>query len=163
MPRLYLFSDESGDLTRRTPQPGVTRYFAVGTLLVDEMGLGEIRRALARTRDHLAWNSHGLDSYFHASADSVHVRSVVFEALASLPFEVDVTLVEKLRAPLFSQESERTLAFWPCASDFALQAADYCLWAVCRYWERGDDSFRKLIESKIRSEMCLRYDSPGPE
>ncbi len=41
---------------------------------------------------------------------------------------------------------KRTLAFWPCSSDFALQAADYCLWAVTRKLERGDDRHYNTID-----------------
>jgi hypothetical protein len=54
-----------------------------------------------------------------------------------------------------SYRVKRTLAFWPCSSDFALQAIDYCLWAVFRKWERGDSRYYDLIKSKIRSEYDL--------
>jgi hypothetical protein len=55
---------------------------------------------------------------------------------------------------------KRTLAFWPSASDFALQAVDYCLWAVFRRWERGDDTYHKLIASKLGSEELLGKHEP---
>lgn len=54
--RRYLFSDESGDLQFRA-HPQVTRYFAVGTLLVDEAQLRDLRSRLSEVRDELAWKS----------------------------------------------------------------------------------------------------------
>ncbi|WBB64086.1 hypothetical protein O7599_16895 [Streptomyces sp. WMMC500] len=51
--------------------------------------------------------------------------------------------------------SKRTLAFWRDESDFALQAVDYCLWAVFRKWERGDDTWYKKIEQKVQREFDL--------
>lgn len=49
-------------------------------------------------RDYLAWNSHGLDSTFHATTDTQAVRDVVFEVLRGLDFRFDVTLLEKRKA-----------------------------------------------------------------
>lgn len=49
----------------------------------------------------------------------------------------------------------RRVAFWPANSDPGLQVADYALWAVARYWERGDNQFRELIRSRIHSEFDL--------
>lgn len=45
------------------------------------------------------------------------------------------------------------VAFWPADSDPCLQVADYCTWAIQRFWERGDDRSRALIQSKIKSEF----------
>lgn len=209
MTRRYIFSDESGDLQfRRHPQ--VTRYFAVGTMLIDEDNLGKLRSHLAAVRDELAWLQQGLDSTFHAACDSPLVRQVVFAALKDLDFRVDVTLLEKPKAQAQVRSSEarffqyawfyhlkylaprvlmpedellvvaasigtkkgraafrqaieealkqcvhfrvkRTLAFWRDDSDFALQAVDYCTWAVTRKWERGDDSYYKLIQDKVET------------
>jgi len=50
---------------------------------------------------------------------------------------------------------KRTLAFWRDETDFALMAVDYCLWAVFRKWERGDDSAYKRIADKVRTEYDL--------
>jgi hypothetical protein len=213
MPRRYLFSDESGDLQfRRSPQ--VTRYFAVGTLLIEQDQLAELRRVLADVRDDLAWRSHGLDSTFHATTDSYAVRNAVFDALALVDFRVDVTILEKSKAmphirvdsPRFFQYAwyyhlrylaprvlhaddellvvaaqlglkkeraafrasiedvlkqcvnfrvKRTLAFWRDESDFALQAVDYCTWAVMRKWERGDSRYFDIIEDKVHSQYDI--------
>ncbi|ROP40714.1 DUF3800 domain-containing protein [Saccharothrix texasensis] len=213
MARRYLFSDESGDLQFRATSQ-VSRYFAVGTLLIEEPELGELRRALATARDELAWAKHGLDSTFHATTDSQYVRDAVFEALKPIDFRVDVTLIDKPKAqpkirpdePTFFRYAwyyhlkylaprtlkandellvvaasigtkkgraafrgaieevmtqcvpfrvKRTLAFWRDESDFGLQAADYCTWAVMRAWERGDDRSLKLIRDKVYSEYDI--------
>ncbi|MFY1689102.1 DUF3800 domain-containing protein [Plantactinospora sp. WMMB782] len=63
--------------------------------------------------------------------------------------------IEDVMTQCINFRVKRSLAFWPCSSDVALQAADYCLWAVTRRWERGDDTYYKLIESKIRYEYDL--------
>jgi hypothetical protein len=47
------------------------------------------------------------------------------------------------------------IAFWPCESEAALQAADYCLWAVCRARERGDDRWLALIRPLVASDRDL--------
>lgn len=209
--RRYMFSDESGDLSF-TRKPNISNYFAVGTLVISEADLSGLRITLGAVRDDLAFRKHGLDSYFHATNDPPEVRLAVFDALAKMNFQVDVTLLDKTKAPpevrpdeatffrnawlnhlkrLAPQEFEpgdealivaaelgtkrsrkafrgaieevmtecisfrvkRTLAFWPCSSDFALQAADYCLWAATRKWERGDPTYYRLVASKIRSEI----------
>lgn len=46
-------------------------------------------------------------------------------------------------------------AFWPAAGEPCLQVADYCCWAIQRNWERGDDTWFKLIQSKVRSNYDL--------
>lgn len=213
MARRYIFSDESGDLQfRRHPQ--VTRYFAVGTMLIDEDQLAALRAALAAVRDELAWQHQGLDSTFHAATDNYDVRMAVFSALQKLDFRVDVTLLDKPKAQpqtklddatffqyawfyhlkhlaprVLSPNDEllvvaasigtkrgraafrraiesvltqcvpfrvkRTLAFWRDDSDFALQAVDYCTWAVTRMWERDDDSYYDLVKDKIMNAYDL--------
>ncbi|MFJ8815885.1 DUF3800 domain-containing protein [Amycolatopsis thermoflava] len=213
MARRYIFSDESGDLQFRRHHR-VTRYFAVGTMVIEEKALGQLRSLMGGLRDELAWLHHGLDSTFHATEDSHAVRTLVFETLKQVDFRVDVTLLDKPKAQPHIRQDEatffkyawfyhmkylaprvlqpndellvvaasigtkkgraafrgaiedvlkqcvsfrvkRTLAFWRDESDFALQAVDYCTWAVMRKWERGDDHYYKLIESKIRNVYDL--------
>ena len=36
-----------------------------------------------------------------------------------------------------------------CNTTVCLQVADYCLWALQRFYERGEDRFLNAIESKI--------------
>ncbi len=50
---------------------------------------------------------------------------------------------------------KRSLAFWRDESDFALMAVDYCLWAVFRKWERGDELNYKKVQDKIKTEFDL--------
>jgi hypothetical protein len=213
MARLYLFSDESGNLDF-SGRDGATRYFAVGTISIDDAQLAVLRSKLTVLRYNLAWANHGLDSYFHATENDPRTRHEVFDALTDVSFSVDITLLEKVKAPPETRRDEaafyghawyhhlkrlaprdleagdefmvvaaelgtrrtrkafrdaiesvmtqvvpyrvkRTLAFWPCSSDFALQAVDYCLWAVVRKWERSDDAYYKLIADKIRTEHDL--------
>lgn len=97
MARRYLFSDESGDLQFRRAS-SVTKYFAVGTLFIEQDELARLRQILAQTRDDLAWRSHGLDSAFHATEDSYEVRDAVFSALETIDFRVDVTIIDKSKA-----------------------------------------------------------------
>ncbi|MFN8659823.1 MAG: DUF3800 domain-containing protein [Candidatus Obscuribacterales bacterium] len=47
--------------------------------------------------------------------------------------------------------STATPAFWTAASHPCLQAADYCAWAIQRFFERQDKRSYVLIESKIQS------------
>lgn len=213
MTRRYLFSDESGNLDFAR-HAGATRYFAVGTMLIDEEELALLRFTLTRLRDRLAWDNQGLDSYFHATEDNIPIRLEMFQALSQIDFNVDVTLLDKPKAqpqvrvdePTFFKYAwfyhlkylaprqlkaddeilvvaaelgtkkvrkafraaiddvmtqclpyrvKRTLAFWPCSSDFALQAVDYCLWAVFRKYEMGDDQYYKMISPKIGTEFDL--------
>lgn len=212
MDRRYLFADESGNLDF-TRGVGATRYFAVGTILIDAAPLAQLRSELTQLRDRLAWANHGLDSYFHASQNNAAIRKAVFQALSGVDFAVDVTLLDKPKAtpktrlddptfyryawffhlkhmaPEFQIDDQlmvvaaelgtkktrqafrgaiekvmtqvvpyrvkRNLAFWPCSSDFALQAVDFCLWAVFRKWESGDDTYYQMIAHKVRTEFDL--------
>ena len=43
------------------------------------------------------------------------------------------------------------VAFWPDQSEPCLWAADYFMWAIQRYYERGDDRSYRLIEPKVHS------------
>jgi hypothetical protein len=106
--RKYLFSDEGGDLQCRG-DPQVSKYFAVGTLLMSESERSALRPALSVLRDELAWRSHGLDSTFHATTDKQYVRDQVFAVLAHLNFRFDVTLLEKRKAQPQLRPDEPTL------------------------------------------------------
>lgn len=213
MARRYIFSDESGDLQFRRHHR-VTRYFAVGTMLIEESELGKLRAQMGALRDELAWTNQGLDSTFHATDDPHPIRHRVLEVLDGIDFRIDVTLLDKPKAMRRVRETEatffqyawfyhlkylaprvlnsndevlvvaaslgtkkqraafrsaiedvlkqclpfrvrRTLAFWRDESDFALQAVDYCTWAVTRKWERGDEYYYNLIKDKVESVYDL--------
>ena len=44
---------------------------------------------------------------------------------------------------------------WSARSDYCLQIADYCSWAIQRKWERGDDRAYQQIQNKVASEYDL--------
>lgn len=48
-----------------------------------------------------------------------------------------------------------TIVHHPSSAHGALQAADYCLWAVQRKWKSGDERSYRLIADLIRSEEML--------
>jgi hypothetical protein len=204
--RQHIFADESGTFVRSRAR-NVSRYFYVGTLHIDEDTLSRLRNIMAVLRDNLALRNLGLNSYFHAAQDSVPIRRAVFEVLAEMHFRIDVTMVDKGKAPpelrpstkLFAytwqkhlanlaprimaprdellltaaalgtrrqrtdnrkviedamraanlHETRWILAFWPSASDVTLQVTDYCLWAVQRSTELGDETFYTMIKDKV--------------
>lgn len=47
------------------------------------------------------------------------------------------------------------VGFWPSASDYGLQAADYCLWAIRRKYELQDTRSYEIIKDRIQSEFDL--------
>jgi hypothetical protein len=47
------------------------------------------------------------------------------------------------------------VGFWSSDSEPGLQAADYCLWAISRKYERNDDRSYKIIKKRVRSDFDL--------
>jgi hypothetical protein len=47
------------------------------------------------------------------------------------------------------------VAFWKADSDPCIQVADYCCWAVQRFWELGDRSYLDLLGSKVASNKDI--------
>lgn len=205
MTRLYLFADETGNFDLR-PGHGATRWFGVGTMLLDEGRAAALRAVLHDLRIRLAWDLMDVESGLHASHDPWPVRLAVLGAVAASGGRVDVTLIDKrtsdaagasdtglyraawhahLRrlAPALREAdgdvmvvasqvgtkkrrvafrtavedavaqsgTPATVAFWPNASDPCLWAADYCVWAVGRRWERNDLGPYGLIAHRIGS------------
>lgn len=213
MGRVYLFADETGNFDF-SGGPGASRYFGVGTLLLDETAAGTLRADLHALRDSMAWQELGLQTSFHAAEDSWPVRAAVLSVLARRGGRVDVTLLDKRRisphvgtdiacyAEAWRQHLSRTLptlaggqddvmvvaaqigtrrrrarfrsaveqalaecgtplgrglvAAWPASSDPCLWAADYCVWAVGRKWERGDRGPAGVIAHRLASERAVR-------
>jgi hypothetical protein len=213
----YLFADESGNFDFRchTTFQGATRFFAVGTLLMEgEDKVQALRADLLSLRDDLIREGIEHHGPFHCTEDSQQVRDRVFEVLQRHDFTVDVTILEKAKAmpktrltdPLFykyawyfhfknfarryfkaddelmvvsaglgtkkTKHAFRTaieevvgqccpwkvkhkFGHWDSATDPALQAVDYVLWAVMRHVERGDSRSRDLVEDKIASVYDL--------
>lgn len=92
--RVYVFGDEAGDLTFEPPRQGVSRYFMIGTVALDECSVGDHLLALRR---ELAWNGVHIDQ-FHATSDKQRVRDRVFDVLAAADFRFDVTILDKRKA-----------------------------------------------------------------
>ena len=52
-----------------------------------------------------------------------------------------------------SPSTKWRVAFWASESDPCLQIADYCVWAIQRKYEHGDDRSYQHIRSKLMSEF----------
>lgn len=99
--RRYLFADESGNFDFRDHEKhkGASRYFAVGTLCMDEpQRVAALNADLFRLRESLAERGTCQIDSFHASEDPNVVRNEVFEVLTNHAFRVDVTILEKAKA-----------------------------------------------------------------
>lgn len=97
MATVYVFADETGnfDFTRKN---GASRYFGVGTAVLRDDQPAEISADLGQLRRNLAWQNHGLDSYFHATEDSQTVRDEVFRVIGRHDFTFHATMLEKSKA-----------------------------------------------------------------
>lgn len=95
--RIYLFADETGNFDFSRKQ-GASRYFGVGTVVLDGDATDMLRAGLLRLRTDLAWKRLGLDTTFHATTDAQAVRDFTFPLLAAQDMRVDVTLLEKSKA-----------------------------------------------------------------
>lgn len=102
MGRKYLFADEHGNFDFRDHSVvanGPTRYFAVGTAMVEhEDHVAELRGRLARVSDEVTWRGLPHNGHFHASEDKQEVRDAVYAAIADLEVTFDVTVLEKSKA-----------------------------------------------------------------
>jgi hypothetical protein len=94
MSRLYIFSDEAGDLTFRRAE-NISRYFIVCTVTMDKCN---VANALLRLRRKLVWHDYDLGDYFHASSDRQAVRDLVFETIGAHDIQVQATIMEKSKA-----------------------------------------------------------------
>lgn len=105
----YLFADESGNFDFRDPAafPGATKYFAVGTLLIEgEDDRLALEKSLSEVRYELIGNGIDITGAFHATTDSQPVRDAVFDALKKHEFRVDVTVLEKAKSMPHLRSSE---------------------------------------------------------
>jgi len=71
MSRVHVFGDEAGDLVFKPPGNGISRYFMIGTVTIDDCSIGEKVLALRR---EFAWEGLYLDQ-FHATSDRQCSRS----------------------------------------------------------------------------------------
>jgi len=101
---VYVFADEAGNFDFSL-QTGASRYFIIATVVMNPAVIGS---AISRLRYDLGWRGVHLDEFFHATTDPQAVRDEVFASLASLPFRVDATILDKRKAQPHLQ-SERAL------------------------------------------------------
>lgn len=92
--RVHIFGDEAGDLQFVPPGNGVSRYFMIGTVTIDDCSVGE--RLLALRRE-LVWEGRLLEE-FHATKDKQYVRDRVIGLLAAEDIRFDVTILDKRKA-----------------------------------------------------------------
>lgn len=90
----YVFADEAGNFDFSDGR-GASRYFILCTVAADECVVGD---ALLKLRRDLGWKGIHLDSVFHAAEDPQAVRDEVFAVLATMPFRIDATILEKCKA-----------------------------------------------------------------
>lgn len=92
MRRIHVFGDEAGDFVFKPPAEGISRYFIIGTVTLEDCGIGDELLALRR---ELAWEGLHLDA-FHATTDKQHVRDQVFARIAgSQGLRFDATILDK--------------------------------------------------------------------
>ncbi|HVY78466.1 MAG TPA: DUF3800 domain-containing protein [Solirubrobacterales bacterium] len=95
MSRVHVFGDEAGDLAFKPPAPpGISRYFIIGTVAMDDCSIAEELTALRR---ELAWNGVHLDE-FHATVDKQRVRDRVYDIIAQHDLRFDATILDKRKA-----------------------------------------------------------------
>ncbi len=92
MRRIHVFGDEAGDFVFEPPKEGVSRYFIIGTVTLEDCSIGDELLALRR---ELAWEGLHLDS-FHATTNKQAVRNQVFEKIAACDgLRFDATILDK--------------------------------------------------------------------
>lgn len=94
MGRLYLFADETGNFDLRV-RHGATRWFGVGTMLMNESEATILRTVLHKVRIRFAWDAVDVEAGLHASRDSWPVRTAVLGAIATAGGRIDATLIDK--------------------------------------------------------------------
>lgn len=134
MSRKYLAADESGNFDFRPPRAngcGPTKYFAVGTIMLDSHdAMTALRYDLANLRYDLAERGHDID-VFHASENKQPIRDAVFDVLVQHDFMADVTLLEKSKAQ--PQTRVNDVMFYKYAWYYHFK------WFAQRYFQPGDD------------------------
>ncbi|HET7590769.1 MAG TPA: hypothetical protein VFK14_11380, partial [Solirubrobacterales bacterium] len=92
MRRIHVFGDEAGDFVFQPPREGISRYFIIGTVTLEDCSIGDELLALRR---ELAWEGLHLDS-FHATTDRQAIRNQVFERIAACSgLRFDATILDK--------------------------------------------------------------------
>jgi hypothetical protein len=104
MARIYVFSDEAGNLDFNRKQ-GASLWFILGSVTLHDTSIGD---ELLTLRRELAWQGVALDSTFHATEDLQIVRDEVFRLLQTKDFRIDYTVIEKPKTmPHLQVDKER--------------------------------------------------------
>lgn len=94
MAERFVFADEAGNFDFSL-NSGASRYFILTTVTMSDCRTGD---ALAHLRRELTWKGINLQKPFHATDDTLAVRSAVFDLLKRSPIRVDATVLEKRKA-----------------------------------------------------------------
>lgn len=100
MSRVHVFGDEAGDLAFKAPSEGISRYFIIGTVTLDDCSIGS---EILDLRRELAWDGSHLDC-FHATSDKPRVRDRVYGIIAEHDLRFDATLLDKRKAYPYTYE-----------------------------------------------------------
>ena len=73
------------------------------------------------------------------------------------------SLKKALSFALYNTGTLYTVADMDSKSDFGLQAADYCTWAIHRLWTHEDGAYYRMLESAFRRQTTSLYPSGMPE
>lgn len=95
-----MFGDEAGDLVFKPPSEGISRYFIIGTISLDDCSIGS---ELLDLRRELAWNGLHLDC-FHATSDKQRIRERVYDIIAAHDLRFDATILDKTKARPYTYE-----------------------------------------------------------
>jgi hypothetical protein len=168
MARKYLYADESGNFDFRDHQfhSGATRYFAVGTAMVEgDDAVRAIEADLLELKRDMAWNGIVHNDYLHASEDPQVVRDAVFEVINKHPVTFDVTLVEKAKTMPHLRLTEATFyqyALWFHFKYLApryIYAGDELLVVAATLGQRRKRAaFRAAVESVVH--QCTNVQVP---
>lgn len=104
-----MFGDEAGDLAFKPPAEGISRYFIIGTITLDDCSIGN---ELLDLRRELAWEGLHLDG-FHATSDKHHVRQRVYDVISRHDLRYDATILDKRKA--YPRTYEDPLYFYKLA------------------------------------------------
>ena len=94
MPRVFYFTDESGDLNFKNSVQS-SKYFIICTVRMESCRIGN---DLLELRRELLFKNAPILEEFHATEDKQFVRDQVFKLIATANLTVQATLLEKRKA-----------------------------------------------------------------
>lgn len=155
----YFHATEDAPLTRRICYGAIVEHlddFRVYSVIVQKNKVtpdARERRAfysklMGRLLDDVIAGEEIADNYTHVSVltDRIPVQKKSSAIIGPVKGKLKSLLGEDVGYSLAPMESR---------SDFGLQAADYCSWAIYRAWTNDDLRHRNLIAGCVRSERDL--------